>query len=95
MSKDKVPETVEEKVEELVEGKQKTEEIPDDDILSKTRKRLQELKEVNDAIEAENMRAEEERAKKQLGGKSLAGQPQESQEDKDEKEAADILSKFS
>ena len=51
------------------------------------------LKEENDKLEAEYLRAQELNAKIKMGGRANAGQPEETPEQKTEKEAADILSK--
>ena len=52
------------------------------------------LKEDNDKLEAEYIRNQELKAKIAYGGKALAGQQEETQEDKDDKEATDMLSAF-
>ena len=52
------------------------------------------LKERNDKFEAEIQRTEELKAKMALGGRAQAGQAEESQEDKDEKEATELLSTY-
>ncbi len=87
---DKPAETVEEKVEEIVESKQQVEEVKVEPIPSETLR----LKQENDAYEAELNRKNELRARETVGGRAEAGQPEESQEQKDEKEAADILSEL-
>ena len=94
MKEDKPAKTVEEKVEEIVESKQKVEEVKANDNLTLMREKLLEIKTINDEVEAEELRSEELRAKKMLGGRADAGQPEESQEQKDEKEAAEILSEL-
>ncbi len=90
MKEDKVPETVEEKVEEIAESKQKVEEVKVEPIPSETLR----LRKENDEYEAEVNRKQEIRAREALGGRADAGQPEESQEQKDEKEAAEILSEL-
>ena len=87
MKEDKVPETVVEKVKELSEALPQTEEVTE-------KSDVEILKEQNDVFEKEVLRTQEIRAKALIGGRADAGQPEESQEDKDEKEAADILGKF-
>ncbi len=84
--KPKEPETVEEKVKELAGDKQTVEEVPKSD--------LEILKEKNDAYEKELFRQQELKSKSMIGGRAEAGQPEETQEDKDEKEAAENLSTF-
>ncbi len=82
----KPKEELEKKVEEIADSKQTVEPVEKSD--------LEKLKEDNDAYEQELMRKENLRAKEQLGGRASAGQAEESQEDKDNKEAAEHLSKF-
>ena len=52
------------------------------------------LKEENDRLEAEYLRRQELQAKIAMGGKALAGQQEETEEQKSEKEATELLSKF-
>ena len=52
------------------------------------------LKAENDKLEAEYLRSQELKAKLALGGRAQAGQVEENQEDKDEKEAAELLSTY-
>lgn len=80
-----------EKVEELAEAKQKTEESEG---LSDIEKHLKKLKEANDDVERELLRQEELRAKVAIGGRALAGQQEQTQEDKDAEEATKILKTF-
>ena len=90
MKEDKPAETVEEKVEEIAESKQKVEEVKVEPTASETLR----LRKENDEYEAEVNRKQEIRAREALGGRADAGQPEESQEQKDEKEAAEILSEL-
>ncbi len=90
MTKDKPAETVEEKVEEIAESKQKVEEVKVEPTASETLR----LRKENDEYEAEVNRKQEIRAREALGGRADAGQPEESQEDKDKKEATEILREF-
>ncbi len=87
-------ETVETKITELAEGKAKTEEKPDDDILSKARERLKQLKETNDAIAAEHAREEEDRARQMVGGKADAGTPEKTVEEEADETAKEMLKPF-
>ena len=52
------------------------------------------LKAENDRLEAEYLRKQELQAKIAFGGRAQAGQQEETTEQKSEKEAADLLSKF-
>jgi len=84
-------EELKEKVEELAEAKQTTEEP---DKVSEVEEQLNQLKEANDKVEAELLRKEELRAKVAMGGKADAGEPEETEEEKADKEASKILSTF-
>ncbi len=79
-----------EKVEELVEGKQKVEE-PEK---SEFDKQLEALRADNERMQAELLKQEELKAKILLGGRAEAGQPQKSQLDLDQEEAAERLKEF-
>ena len=70
--------------------------ITDDDIKSTLKKAddYEKLKAENDKMEAEFMRQQELRAKIAYGGKADAGEPNKSQEDLDNEEAAKILKPF-
>lgn len=94
MTEDKPKEELKAKVEELAEDKQKVEPIKVDDSLALVQDKLIATKKLNDDLEAEQLRSEELRAKQMLGGRAQAGQPEENQDDKDKKEAAEHLSKF-
>lgn len=73
-------------------GKEQTEPVKDDSILSKVTAELDKLRETNDALEREKLRAEELRAQAQLGGKAAAGQPtQKTQQELYDEEAAAII----
>ena len=52
------------------------------------------LKAENDRLEAEYLRKQELQAKIALGGRAPAGEQEETPEKKNEKEAAELLSKF-
>lgn len=83
---------------EITEKPDKPEEKkPDEEDIKETLKQADEyqrLKEKNDKFEAEIQRAEELKAKMNLGGRAVAGEPGESQQDKDDKEAAELVSNF-
>lgn len=76
-----------EKVEEIADSKQKTEESP----LSETEENLQKLKEANDLTEKELQRQEELRSKVLLGGKAKAGEPEPSEQEKADEAAKKLL----
>ena len=78
-------------VKEISDSKQKVEETPKDDPATKVQEDLNKLKAVNDAYEAERLRAEEIRAKEILGGKAQAGQPEVTPEQEAKEEAEKIL----
>ena len=81
---------LEKKVEELDEGKQKVEEEKP----SEFEKQLKALREDNERMQAELLKQEELKAKILLGGRAEAGQPQKSQLDLDQEEAAMRLKEF-
>ena len=91
MSEEKKPEEeLKEKVKELSEGKQKVvEEEP-----SEFDKQLKALREDNERMQGELLKQEELKAKILLGGRAEAGQPQKSQLDLDQEEAAERLKEF-
>ncbi len=90
MSEDKPAETVEKKVEELAEAKDKVEPEKVEPSIPESMK----LKEENDALEAELLRKEELRARAMAGGQTQAGHVEKTDEDKDKEEAARILKPF-
>jgi len=79
------------KADELIEGKQKTEEVEAADNLSEVTANFEKLKKVNDETEAELIRQEELRAKVLIGGKSTGAGPEETDEEIADKEAKEIL----
>ena len=81
---------LEKKVEELDEGKQKVEEEKP----SEFEKQLKALREDNERMQAELLKQEELKAKILLGGRAEAGQPEKSQLDLDQEEAAERLKEF-
>lgn len=78
------------------EEKKEPEKVTEADVKDTLRAadEYEKLKEQNDKLEAEYKRQMELKAKIALGGKADAGTPEESQEDKDKKEAAKLLSAF-
>jgi len=83
---------LEEKVEEIAEGKQQTETPASKvDEITET---LNKLRAANDAVEKEMLRKEELRAQVALGGKAEAGQTDKTPEEKTKEEAGRIISMF-
>ena len=54
----------------------------------------QRLKDENDKLEGEYLRQQELRAKLAIGGRTIAGQPEKTELEKSQEEAAKILSMF-
>ena len=83
------------KINEIANSKQNNSNIPEikQDALSDVSERLQKMKDANDAVEREMLRAEELKAKLALGGRSFGGQPQVEipQSEIDKEEAKRIL----
>ena len=82
---------------EITEKKDEPEKKVDEEDIKQTLKQADEyekLKQSNDLFEQEIQRKEELMAKLSLGGRALAGQPEEKQEDKDKKEAAEHLKAY-
>lgn len=87
MSEDKPAETVEEKVEELAEAMPKTEETNQDDNLT-------ELINKNKLMEEQLIKQEQLKAKLMVDGRGEAGQQPQTEQEKADAEAKEILSKF-
>lgn len=78
------------------ESKPEPDKVDREDIKETLQKadEYEKLKAENEKLEAEYLRNQELKAKIALGGRAQAGQPEESQEQKNEKEATEMLSKF-
>ena len=83
-------EELKDKVKELADAKQKVEPVKTEETVAESLR----LKQENDAYEVELVRKEELRARSMLDGRAEAGQPEKSEEDKANEEAANILKEF-
>ncbi len=83
-------EELKDKVKELADAKQKVEPVKTEETVAESLR----LKQENDAYEVELVRKEELRARSMLDGRAEAGQPEKSDEDKANEEAANILKEF-
>ena len=78
------------------EDKKEEEKVTEHDIKETLRAadEYEKLKEQNDKLEAEYLRAMELKAKIAIGGRASAGSPEKSQEDKDKEEADKLLKPY-